>query len=183
LSRPKVLQGKTIKVETGCGNLYVTCNFIKGEIKEVFCRLGKAGGCGSCQTEALGRLISLALKNDVPVEKVIKNLKGISCHRPTKWGRYKIQSCADATGKAIEIALKDEIEEDNSVQRPLKETIEKTSESDCNKNNNHKSLLRESEQKDAVLSKGKVCPECGSSNLKFESGCFTCQDCNYSECG
>lgn len=177
MSRPKVLQGKTVKIGTGCGSLYVTCNFLNNKIQEVFVRLGKSGGCSSCQTEALGRLISLALKNNVSPEKIIKTLKGISCHRPTIFGKYKILSCADATAKAMEIALKGE---------PTKNLQEKNLQQSKEINKPDKSAadnIKKIEEKNILQNKSKVCPECGSPNLRFEGGCFVCQDCNYSECG
>lgn len=33
-----------------------------------------------------------------------------------------------------------------------------------------------------VIKQDKKCPECGSSNLKHETGCVTCLDCNWSKC-
>ncbi|MGC9046100.1 MAG: vitamin B12-dependent ribonucleotide reductase, partial [Thermodesulfovibrio sp.] len=81
--RPEVLKGVTRLMKTGCGNLYVTIN--KDEESkpfEVFTNIGKAGGCAASQAEAIGRLISLALRSGIEPEEIIKQLKGISCHAP-----------------------------------------------------------------------------------------------------
>lgn len=79
--RPQTLKGITIKMHTGCGNLYVTVNEDEqGRPFEVFTSMGKAGGCASSQSEAIGRLVSLALRCNIAPEEVIKQLKGISCH-------------------------------------------------------------------------------------------------------
>jgi ribonucleoside-diphosphate reductase alpha chain len=101
-SRPAVTQGATVRMETGCGYLYVTINEDEnGRLFEVFARMGKAGGCTASQTEAIGRLVSLALRSNIDPASVIKQLKSIRCPEPTI-GKDKIFSCPDAIGKALE---------------------------------------------------------------------------------
>jgi len=102
-SRPQVTVGNTVRMNTGCGHLYVTVNESEdGEPFELFNHMGKAGGCAASQNEAIGRLISYALRCGAQLEPLIKQLKGISCHRPA-WGEDgKISSCSDAIGKALE---------------------------------------------------------------------------------
>jgi ribonucleoside-diphosphate reductase alpha chain len=102
--RPKVLHGHTLKMVTGCGALYVTVNALDKEFFELFARGGKAGGCASSQCEAIGRLISLAWRNGIKTQEIVMQLKGICCHRPGMTGDDEVTSCADAMGKAIEIA-------------------------------------------------------------------------------
>ena len=102
-SRPQVTVGHTVRMNTGCGHLYVTVNESEdGKPFELFNHMGKAGGCAASQNEAIGRLISYALRCGASIEPLIKQLKGISCHRPA-WGEGgKISSCSDAIGKALE---------------------------------------------------------------------------------
>ena len=100
-SRPDVLQGKTRKLKTGCGNLYVTVNELNGKPVEVFCKLGKAGGCSSSQVETMGRLISLALRAGVEMGVIVRQLQGISCHQTTGFGNSKITSCSDGVAKVL----------------------------------------------------------------------------------
>ena len=64
--------------------------------------MGKAGGCAASQSEAIGRLVSLAFRSNIAPEEVIKQLKGISCHEPTWHSSGKILSCSDAIAKALE---------------------------------------------------------------------------------
>ncbi len=101
--RPDEIKGTTQAMSTGCGSLYVTINEDeRGLPFEVFNHIGKAGGCAASQSEAIGRLVSLALRCNISPKEIIKQLKGISCHQPI-WGNGgKISSCADAIAKAIE---------------------------------------------------------------------------------
>ncbi|GBE00853.1 ribonucleoside-diphosphate reductase NrdZ [bacterium BMS3Abin08] len=102
--RPDVIKGTTRAMKTGCGALYVTVNEDeKGLPFEVFNHIGKAGGCASSQSEAIGRLVSLSLRSGIAPDEIIKQLKGISCHQHA-WSRGgKISSCADAIAKALEL--------------------------------------------------------------------------------
>jgi len=101
--RPDAIKGITRVMNTGCGGLYVTVNEDeKGMPFEVFNHIGKAGGCAASQSEAIGRLVSLALRCNIAPDEITKQLKGISCHQPSWANGGKILSCADAIGKAIE---------------------------------------------------------------------------------
>jgi len=100
--RPKALKGWTYQMQTGCGPLYVTVNEDKTGLFELFTTMGKAGGCAASQSEAIGRMVSLAWRSGVQARQVIKQLLGISCHCPTGFGDNRILSCADAVAKAIQ---------------------------------------------------------------------------------
>ena len=88
-------------METGCGTLYVTINEDEEGFFELFNTMGKAGGCAASQSEAIGRLVSLAWRGGVPTEEIIKQLSGISCHQQIGVGKDKVLSCADAIARAI----------------------------------------------------------------------------------
>jgi len=100
--RPKVLKGWTYQMQTGCGPLYVTVNQDSTGLFELFTTMGKAGGCAASQSEAIGRMVSLAWRSGIHARQVIKQLQGISCHSPAGFGENKILSCADAVAKAIQ---------------------------------------------------------------------------------
>ena len=104
-NRPRALKGWTYQMQTGCGPLYITVNQDKDGLFELFTTMGKAGGCASSQSEAIGRMVSLAWRSGVHASQVIKQLKGISCHCPAGFGENKITSCADAVAMAIESHL------------------------------------------------------------------------------
>jgi ribonucleoside-diphosphate reductase alpha chain len=105
--REEVVTGKTRKMNTGCGNLYVTINSDDRGMFEVFTAMGKAGGCAASQNEAIGRLVSLALRSNVSPEAIVEQLQGISCHRPAWEKGGRILSCADAISKAIQRTLQE----------------------------------------------------------------------------
>src|SRR3989441_2363528 len=66
-SRPELLKGSTRRVETPLGTMYVTITEDdKAQPFEVFISLGKAGGALMADVEAIGRLISLALRSGIP---------------------------------------------------------------------------------------------------------------------
>lgn len=101
--RPDVIKGATRFMKTGCGNLYVTINEDEeGHLFELFTSMGKAGGCAASQSEAIGRLVSLAFRSNIEPDEVIKQLKGISCHSPTWYEGGRIMSCSDAIARALE---------------------------------------------------------------------------------
>jgi ribonucleoside-diphosphate reductase alpha chain len=104
--RPEVLTGTTRKIKTGCGSLYVTCNVDEnGHPIEVFCKLGKTGGCAASQLEAMGRLISIGLRSGYGLEDMVKQLTGISCHQPSGFGPALVRSCSDGVAKILSLYL------------------------------------------------------------------------------
>jgi ribonucleoside-diphosphate reductase alpha chain len=97
-TRPDTLEGSTRRIKTVCGMLYCTINHYEGKIHECFLRMGKSGTCAQSMMEMLGRLISIAVRKDTDIKKIIKSLKGIRCHSAN--GDY--QSCADGVCIALE---------------------------------------------------------------------------------
>ncbi len=165
--RPQFVKGTTWAMKTGCGNLYVTVNEDEeGRPFEVFNHMGKAGGCAASQSEAIGRLVSLALRCNIAPEEIIKQLKGISCHQHVWAQGGKISSCADAIAKALEIAM---------------------TRKEGNGGNGHHST-------DTGGGSGKkamqvfqppligACPECGGA-VEHEGGCIVCHNCGFTKCG
>lgn len=109
LKRPRALEGVTYEVPTGCGSLYVTVSFLNGKPFEVFCRMGKVGGCSSAQNEALGRLLSTALRHGTPAEELAKQLQHIRCSNPTYYEGEEVLSCADAVAKVLKEVLSESV--------------------------------------------------------------------------
>ncbi|PLX86368.1 MAG: ribonucleoside-diphosphate reductase, adenosylcobalamin-dependent [Desulfuromonas sp.] len=103
--RPRALTGSTYQMETGCGPLYVTINQDDKGLFELFTTMGKAGGCAASQCEAIGRLVSLAWRSGVQARQAVKQMIGITCHKPAGFGENRVTSCSDAVAKAIEMHM------------------------------------------------------------------------------
>lgn len=112
--RPQATRGTTIRMNTGCGKLYVTINEDEYGICEVFAQMGKAGGCAYAQIEATGRLISLALRSGVRVDSIIKQLLGIRCPSPVWQNGDQIVSCSDAIARVLKEYTNSTIEVERS---------------------------------------------------------------------
>lgn len=99
--RPQVMSGTTTKFQIGnCGNLYVTVNEDEKGICEVFVNIG-GEGCPPL-TEAVGRLISLALRSGIEVDAVLKQIKSIRCIGCVSDESTMVLSCPEAISRAIE---------------------------------------------------------------------------------
>ncbi len=100
--RPITLPSITDKIKTGLGNLYVTITFLDGKPFEVFASIGKSGYSTMADAEAIGRLISLALRSGVDPKEVILQLKGIGGSEPVFSEGGLVQSIPDAIAKVLE---------------------------------------------------------------------------------
>ncbi len=166
--RPEVTIGTTTKVPTGCGNLYITVNQDEeGNFFEVFTQMGKAGGCAASQLEAIGRLVSLALRGGIDPKVIIEQLKGIRCPSPSWTKGEKIFSCADALSRVLEKRIDD--------QKKIIRVEIKSQE---------KETAGVKKKPTGIISFNNiagVCPDCGFV-LKHKEGCLICDACGYSKC-
>ncbi len=155
--RPGFITGGTHKLASGCGNIYVTINQDEHGLFEVFSSMGLAGGCKGAQSEAIARLISLALRSGVAVDAVIKSVKGIRCPTPGFGEGVKVNSCPDAIAQALLAHLKKMPHLADGAVAGLPSSAE--------------------------LAHCPECPECGSTGLEFGEGCVFCRSCGFSRCG
>ena len=102
--RPETLSGFTTKIKTGYGYLYVTVTEYDGQPFEVFATIGKSGRSTTAKTEAIGRLVSLALRSGVKVDKIIDQLKGIGGEYPIFQDGGLVLSIPDAISRVLEKA-------------------------------------------------------------------------------
>ena len=178
-SRPDLLKGATRRVETPLGTMYVTITEDdRGQPFEVFISLGKAGAPLMADVEAIGRLISLALRSGVPMQEVYRQLRGISSDRVVGLGPNKVLSVPDAIGIAIEKWMQEKqgIQQDLlggtvASPAPVRASI-------ATPTLDGTLAERAGEAQDFI----GACPDCGS-QLAFIEGCAKCHVCGFSECG
>jgi ribonucleoside-diphosphate reductase alpha chain len=178
-SRPSELRGVTRKIDSPLGDMYVTINEDEeGRPFEAFVALGKAGGPAMADAEAIGRLISLALRSGISLRAIHKQLRGISSDRAVGMGPNKVLSSPDAIAQVIEKHL----EEKEGIQQSLP-----IPDPGAGKTTNggtqtaQKPVIHRFEEQAALTFIG-TCPDCGS-GLEFAEGCVKCHACGYSECG
>lgn len=174
--RPNVTVGTTTKIATGCGNLYVTINVDeKGLPFEVFMSMGKAGGCAMSQLEALGRLVSLALRSGIEATAIIEQIRGIRCPSPSWEKGGRIFSCSDAIARVLERRL-----HGAEKAKDLVGVLEKTKVAIEEQGATGGGMSKSNNQKRGDIV--GVCPDCGSALWHVE-GCMVCNSCGYSKCG
>ena len=162
--RPVSTNGETRRIRTGEGSLYITINEDEKGLCEVFTTIGKAGGNAAAQSEAISRLISLALRSGVNPRSVVRQLKGISGPNPTWENGRLILSTPDAIGKALDDYLKEK---------------EQHLDTDDSSFDDQKPLITMAPSKlDTQIS---TCGE-GSHDLVNENGCIVCRQCGWSKC-
>ncbi|AEV15598.1 Ribonucleoside-diphosphate reductase, adenosylcobalamin-dependent [Thermus sp. CCB_US3_UF1] len=144
----------------------VTVNMLGDRPIEVILTSGKAGDEANADSEALGRVVSIALQYGVPPEALIRTLRGIN---GGLYGTYQgrlVSSKADLIAVALETvpeAFK------GTPRAPGGEEVEKA--------------LPTLSGGGLSLPGASPCPACGEKALVREEGCWNCQACGYSKCG
>ena len=105
--RPMRLSGFTDTVKLTLPNgdkrgFYVTVNKQDNLPTEVFIQSGKAGDEANADSEALGRVVSIALQYGVPAEAIIKTLRGINGGMYGTYQGRMVASKADLIAVALE---------------------------------------------------------------------------------
>jgi len=188
-SRPELLRGATRRLETPLGTLYVTITEDdRGQPFEVFMSLGKAGGALMADVEALGRLISLALRSGIPMREVYRQLRGISSDKVIGLGPNKVLSVPDAVGIAIERWM----QEKQGIQQELLPGSAAApigaADVDIAPVVSAPRVAMGGAGGEQIMFGGMqetlsgACPDCGS-QLEYAEGCVKCHVCGYSECG
>jgi len=153
--RPQVLYGVTEKIRTGYGNLYVTVNVRDGRPFEVFAHIGKSGYTTMADTEAICRLISLALRSGVSIDQVIRQLRGIGGASPVFTEGGKVSSIPDAIAQVLERHFGPGKADSGAVSG--------------------------ADRGEKATQPVDICPSCASP-MEFDSGCYYCRSCGYSNC-
>src|SRR5881396_335533 len=152
-------------------------DLLKGATRRVETPLGTAGGALMADVEAIGRLISLALRSGIPLREVYRQLRGISSDRVGGLGPNKVLSVPDAIGIAIEKWMQEKqgIQQDllggavASAPAPVQAGIPGPEGTAGERAGTAQEFIG-------------ACPDCGS-QLAFIEGCAKCHVCGFSECG
>ena len=200
--RPDNLTGITRRIATPVGHAFITINEDENHNPfEVFINVGKAGTDIYADAEAIGRLISLALRipsNYAPAEviqQVVNQLSGIGGSSSRGFGVDRIHSLADAVSKVLS-------EYSGKVSTYPSITEPKLANGNGFTNGNGHSV--NGEIKDEVKidqpavaasevvtmqasvmktqSRRDICPKCGVASFIYEEGCKKCYSCGHSEC-
>jgi ribonucleoside-diphosphate reductase alpha chain len=188
-SRPDKLRGTTHRLETPLGTMFVNITEDdKGQPFEVFITLGKAGGSAMADAEAMGRLISLALRSGIPIMEVHKQLRGISSDRAVGLGPNKVLSVPDAIGIALEQWWRDKqgVQQELMGGQPMPATSSGSVPEAMVVRSVGQSGGQQAEMSFQAYNGGETfmgtCPDC-SSQLEYAEGCVKCHVCGFSECG
>ena len=209
--RPTVMFGLTYKTQTPLGDAFITLNKDdQGNPFEAFVTIGKSGSDVAAMTDALGRMISLILRLQSPVEsrervrQIVAQLSGIGGMRTVGFGENRVRSVPDAVAKvlaeefefAVNGVVKD-LHKNGVVQgAPNGKTNGLTNGHSSMTNGHVVSDSASSAQQDKVVLEQlsisssepstsamfDLCPSCGGASLAHEEGCKKCYACGYSEC-
>ncbi len=181
--RSRVLHGETSRISTPLGATYVTVN-LNGDDQpfEVFIQTAKAGSDTAAVSEAIGRLISYALRLASPVpprgrlKEIVNQLAGIGGGRPLGFGAQRVLSLPDGVAQVLSDYLERTAEDADGV---LLHT------NGANGTIGHSTSTLDGQP--PLPAKGiqgavDLCPECGAASVVNEEGCRKCYDCGYSEC-
>ncbi len=189
-ARPDTLRSTSIKKDTPLGVMFVhITEDDKGQPFEVFINLGKAGGSAMADAEAVGRLMSLALRSGISLQALHRQLRGISSDRAVGLGPNKVMSVPDAIGLALEdwMKMKQGVQQEllsssaniEAVQPPM--TLKPQSVMVRNTSGGMEQAAMFEGTGDGAAFIG-TCPDCGS-QLEMAEGCAKCHVCGFSECG
>ncbi len=193
-SRPDMLRGTTIRKETPLGTMFVNITEDElGQPFEVFISLGKAGGSAMADAEAMGRLISLALRSGIPLTELHRQLRGISSDRAVGLGPNKVLSVPDAVGIALEewMRARQGVQQEllSEAARPNLTSFTPASSAPVPAPvpvaNSNGGAAEEELSFDGYFNPQAfigTCPDC-SSQLEYAEGCVKCHVCGFSECG
>jgi ribonucleoside-diphosphate reductase alpha chain len=155
--RPTILQGTTKRVPTDVGTAFITINYESGNRpREIFVNVGKGGTDLSEISEAVGRIISVALQKDIPASVIADQLFGVG-------GYSKVLKSLPS---AIALALTEVTTQPESAVVIY-----------ANGNGADPAAV-------SILAgrSSEACPDCSSFSLNHVEGCMTCALCGFSAC-
>lgn len=185
------LPSHSFPVVTPLGKLRLFVTELNGKPFEVFAIIGRAGSDVTAFTEAIGRLISLALRCGVPVKLIAEQLRGIGGSRSAGFGPDRVRSVPDAIGKVLlDHYVKNgnghgngngngyddeygngEADTGQTYTNGVGETMATIPVSHFHSDSGH-----------GTIEAAEICPVCQNVTMLNEEGCRKCHSCGHSEC-
>ena len=170
--------GKTRKLITGCGTLWVRADFDPdtGDLIHVWLDKGSQGGC-SINYQGISRLASLCARGGIDIYSIVDQLKSVyvcpsyASRNAKSHDCSKGASCPSAIGNAL-LEMYKEMQEDLFVDD--EQFIPSTDKKVEVKLNNETIKLPK------IKNKAR-CPECGG-EIIFSGQCQQCPECGWSKC-
>jgi ribonucleoside-diphosphate reductase alpha chain len=134
--------------------------------------------------EAIGRLISLALRSGISIQAIHRQLRGIASDRAIGLGPNKVLSVPDAIGIAIEswIRQKQGVQQEllkNEAAASSQPVVPVVASTPVQGGAQGQYEFESVNQGESYMG---TCPDCGS-QMEFAEGCAKCHVCGFSECG
>ena len=199
--RPEIVYGFTREIHTPLGDTFVTVNSDNdGNPFEVFITAGRSGSDVMAMAEALGRMMSMILRLQGPMDSQEKinimahQLAGIGGSRTVGFGPNRVKSLPDAVARVLIEQFSAKAASGNGAYTNGHAT-----------NGEHKAtngvaasiVIADVPKEEIINPQSQVtvaqapisskasfdmCPECGAASLVHEEGCKKCYNCGYSEC-
>jgi ribonucleoside-diphosphate reductase alpha chain len=205
--RPLALTGVTHETQTPLGNTFITINHdSEGRPFELFINSGKSGSDVMAMSEALGRIMSMVLRMQSPVEprerirEMIDQLTGIGGGRSVGFGPNRVRSLPDAVAKVLaehfEFRVNGHVSDRNPMKLVLADatkpvladaTADATKQSEPAEIKIESTVATQAPLPTMVAAPGPstnadLCPQCGAAAFVHEEGCAKCYACGHAEC-
>lgn len=188
--RPQMLQGFTYRVQTPVGKGYVTINHDEnGYPFEVFVTISRAGSDIHADADAIGRLISLALRMPTTLDKskvveaVIDQMRGIGGASTIGFGNGRVRSLADAIAKVLlEHMAMYQSRAVVNISLPSADVVQEEQKVEASATEDQKPLFAGVAATSTKPLERDICTSCGQASLIREEGCMKCYNCGYSKC-
>lgn len=196
--RPGVLTGTTHETQTPLGNTFITINTDSDNKPfEIFINSGKSGSDVMAMSEALGRIMSMVLRMQSPVEprerirEMIDQLTGIGGGRSVGFGPNRVRSLPDAVAKVLAEHFEFRVNGHVADKNPIKAVLADTPKAEAGEEPSQaKSLGSVATQNPLPMiaaaaqphANADLCPQCGAAAFVHEEGCAKCYACGHAEC-
>jgi ribonucleoside-diphosphate reductase alpha chain len=182
-ARPKTLHSATTKISTGYGEIFINITYDdNGDPFETFINTGKSGGLFASDSEAIGKVVSIALRSGVPPEEIIDVLENIRAPKRAWDEGDQIESIPDAVATALKRFQRGDLFDKQPEQQQLDAVVEDESENSSGKESDEDAVSEDERVSPVEYGESPMCPNCNENSLYYSEGCKTCESCGWSEC-